>query len=496
VSTSIPLYTAAEVRELDRVAIEAAGIPGYTLMTRAGEAAWQVLVSSWPAAQRIVVVCGSGNNAGDGFVLARLAREAGLEVRVVQPGGTGELHGDARTAQEAWLASGGRTQVVAAADLAEADVIVDALLGSGLDRPLDGDYRAAVEAVNAVPVPVLALDIPTGLHADTGAILGAAVRAERTTTFIGRKRGLYTGAGPEVAGRVSLHELEVPESVYRAVHAAAGLVREPALGPLDARRPRTAHKGDHGHVLVVGGAAGMNGAVQLAGLAALRTGAGLVSLATRPEHAAALAAACPVLMSHGIAAGRDLAVLLERASVVVVGPGLGRSRWALDLLATVLQVARPLIVDADALNLLAREPLRRADWILTPHPGEAARLLGTTVSQVQADRFAAVTALVRDRDGVAVLKGAGTLIAAADTPVAVCGAGNPGMATAGSGDVLSGVIAALVAQGLELPEAATAGVCLHARAGDAAARDGERGMIATDILAELRGMLQAAGRPV
>jgi len=489
------LYTASQLRELDRGAIETAGIPGYTLMLRAGAAAWQVLGSSWPDARRLVVVCGTGNNGGDGYVLARLALKAGVRGQVLQLGDPDRIRGDALTARSDWLAAGGDTRPFDAQILTEADVIVDAMLGTGLERPLDGAWLAAVNAINTAPVPVLALDIPSGLHADTGSILAAAVRADYTATFIGRKRGLYTGQGAEVAGHISLHDLDVPAPVYRAVTASATLLTQPPLGRLGTPRPRTAHKGDHGHVLVVGGDHGMNGAVQLAGLAALRSGAGRVSLATRPEHAAAIAAACPVLMSLGAASGRALTALLGRATVVAIGPGLGRSRWAQDLLSTVLQSKLPLVVDADALNLLAREPQSCDRWILTPHPGEAARLLGVSIREVQADRFAAVTALVERYRGTAVLKGAGTLIGTGAAPVTVCAAGNPGMASAGSGDVLTGVIAGLAAQGLALPQAAGAGVCVHGLAGDVAAGSGERGLLATDVIAALRAVLQRFGEP-
>lgn len=492
-NTTTSLYTASQLRELDRAAIEAAGIPGYTLMTRAGAAAWQVLVSNWPDARTLAVVCGTGNNGGDGYVLARLALEAGYRVRVLQLGDAGRIQGAALAARDDWLAAGGETVPFAVQALTAADVIIDAMLGTGLERPPEGAWLVAVNAINALPAPVLALDIPSGLQADTGTVLGATVRADHTATFIGRKCGLYTGQGPDVAGHITLHDLGVPESVYREVTAAAYLVTEPPLGQLGKPRPRTAHKGDQGHVLVVGGDHGMNGAVQLAGLAALRTGAGLVSLATRPEHAAVIAAACPELMSHGIDSGRLLGRLLERATVVAIGPGLGRSRWAQDLLSAVLQRDLPLVVDADALNLVACEPVARDNWILTPHPGEAGRLLGLPARQVQADRFSALAALARTCGGIAVLKGAGTLVSTAGAPVAVCAAGNPGMASAGSGDVLTGVIAGLVAQGLALPQAAIAGVCVHGLAGDAAARAGERGMIATDVIAALRGILQRAG---
>jgi hydroxyethylthiazole kinase-like uncharacterized protein yjeF len=490
-TTTQPLYTAAQVRELDRIAIDEVGIPGYTLMSRAGAAAWEALRRDWPEARRIVVVCGTGNNGGDGYVLARLAREAHCRVTVLQLGDAGRIGGAALTAREAYVAAGGAVSAAEPARLAEAEVIVDALLGTGLERPLEGEWRATVEALNGAAAPVLAIDIPSGLHADTGAVLGAAVKADRTVTFIGRKQGLYTGDAADFTGAVAFSDLAVPASVYQRIPPPARLVTAPLLGKLARPRPRTAHKGAHGHVLVIGGDHGMTGAVRLAGEAALRVGAGLVSLATRVEHAAALSAACPELMSHGVGSARELFPLLARATVVAAGPGLGRSPWARSLLAAALESSLPLLVDADALNLLSREPLRRDDWVLTPHPGEAGRLLKLETAAVQQNRYAAVHALGDAYGGVVVLKGAGTLVYRAGAPIDVCAAGNPGMAAGGMGDVLSGVIAGLIAQGLDLARAATAGVCLHAMAGDRAAGTGERGMTARDVIGELRAVLNA-----
>lgn len=253
-------------------------------------------------------------------------------------------------------------------------------------------------------------------------------------------------------------------------------------------RARASHKGDYGHVLVVGGDHGMAGAVRLAGEAAARTGSGLVSIATRAAHAAVIAAACPELLCHGVECARDLRVLLQRASVVAIGPGLGQSAWAHDMLAAVLQMRLPRVVDADALNLLAQEPMQCDHWVLTPHPGEAARLLDMTTKQVQADRLQAAQALQQRYGGVCVLKGAGTLVCTSES-VAICEAGNPGMASGGMGDVLTGVIAGLLAQGLSLVDAACAGVYIHAKAGDRAAQEGERGLLASDVMPHLRKLV-------
>ena len=491
-----PLYTVAQVRQLDRRAIEQAGIPGYTLMSRAGKAAWDLIRNCWPDAHSLMILCGTGNNGGDGYVIARLALAAGYSVQVMQLGDTTRIRGDALTAREAYLAAGGRVEPFTGRMPGHVELVIDAMLGTGLERPPEGEWLAAVELLNAGMLPVLAVDIPSGLHADTGRELGTAVRADLTVTFIGRKPGLYTGQGPEIAGKVVFDDLQVPASVYLQVLVLAELLNG-VTGELPAlQRSRTAHKGKHGHVLVIGGEQGMSGAAQLAGLAALRSGAGLVSVATRPAHAAVMAAASPELMCHGISGAAELAPLLSRATVVAIGPGLGRSDWSRHLLSRVLESRLPLVVDADALNLLASEPVTRDNWIITPHPGEAGRLLAMPVADIQQDRLAAARELVDRYGGTAVLKGAGSVVCTADRPVAVCTAGNPGMATAGMGDVLTGVIAALVAQGLSLPDAAILGVCLHGQAGDRAAAAGERGMLARDLIDELRYLFNAQANAV
>ncbi|MDX9768089.1 MAG: NAD(P)H-hydrate dehydratase [Ectothiorhodospiraceae bacterium] len=477
------LYTAADLRELDRRAIQDYGIAGYELMTRAATAAFDDLRDRWPDAGSVAVLCGPGNNGGDGYVLARLAVNAGFAVTVLEFADPERLRGDAATARSDYLAAGGRPQPWSGA-LADADVIVDALLGTGLERPLEGVFTEAIAHVNASRRPVLALDVPSGLHADTGAVLGQAVRAELTSTFIGLKRGLFTADGPDHGGDIRFHDLDVP------AEANAGLVPVERLDISQIahhlrRRSRAAHKGLHGHLLVIGGDHGMGGAARMAGEAALRVGAGLVSLAIRPAHTAAITAARPELMCHGIERPSDLEPLLQRASVVAIGPGLGRGDWGRDLLAQVLETGLPLVVDADALIALADESARRDDWVLTPHPGEAARLLGTTTTAIQQDRFAAATAIRERFGGVCVLKGTGTLVAGPGG-VALCPAGNPGMASGGMGDVLTGVVAGLLAQHLSIETAARVGVTLHATAGDRAAAEGERGLLASDLFCWLR----------
>ncbi|WJW74826.1 NAD(P)H-hydrate dehydratase [Thiohalobacter sp. IOR34] len=483
----LPLYSAAQSRELDRRAIEQHGIPGYRLMNHAGGAAFAALRRHWPDARRIGVLCGAGNNAGDGYVLARLAAEAGYQVALCSLVDPGRLAGDARRAWQAARDAGLEVQPWRGR-LPAGEVQVDALLGTGLQRELAGEWRAAVEALNAAATPVLAIDIPSGLQADTGRVLGCAVRAELTVTFIARKLGLYTGEGPEHAGRVLFDGLAVPSEVYREIVPLASLIGKRWVRDRLPPRPRTAHKGQCGRVLVVGGQPGMGGAALLAGSAAARGGAGLVSVATAPAHAAALLAARPELMVHGVEGTMALRPLCQAADWLALGPGLGQGAWGRTLWAAALGSGRPLVVDADALNLLAAEPLRRDDWILTPHPGEAGRLLGCGAAAVQADRLAAVRELQARYGGVVLLKGAGTLIAAAEG-VWLSTSGNPGMASGGMGDALTGLIAALAAQGQAPAVAATAGAWLHGAAGDRAARGGERGLLAGDLIEALRGVL-------
>lgn len=484
------LYTAAQVRELDRRAIEREGIPADTLMARAGEAAFALLRTRWPRARRVVVICGSGNNGGDGYVLARRAQESGLAPLAVAFGRP--LAGAARAAFEACARAGVEVREFDGHLPEDAEVIVDALLGTGLARAVEGAHRAAIEAMNRAACPVLAIDVPSGLHADTGAILGVAVRAAATMTFLGAKLGLYTGAGRDCAGQIHVDDLGVPETVYAGIVPAARCIVPEALAPVLAPRSRHGHKGDYGHVLIVGGGEGMPGAARLAGEAAYRAGAGLVSVAAHPSSAAAIPAARPELIAHGVARAAELAPLLRVADVIAIGPGLGQSAWAQHMLAAALEAGRPLVIDADALNLLAAEAGQRADWILTPHPGEAARLLRSSAAQVQADRPRAARALAARYGGTIVLKGSGTLVAeAARDTIALCDRGNPGMASGGMGDVLTGIVAGLLAQGVPRYEAACLGVWVHAAAGDDAARAGEAGLLAADLYEPLRLRLNA-----
>ena len=476
------LHTVKQMREIDRAALAALGIGGSELMRRAAGDALRSLQRHWPQARRIRVYCGPGNNGGDGFLLGVLAREAGLQVDIVALDCSAQ--GDAAAARAAW-SDGGRPihAVDACGGLPEPDVQVDALYGIGLNRAPEPAVARLIERINEGGVPILALDVPSGVDADTGQCPGAAVRAAVTVTFIADKRGLHTGSAVDHVGVLELATLGVPASVFAQMVADAQLLDARVLPP----RSRQANKGDYGHLLVIGGGKGMAGAVHLAGEAALRAGAGLVSVATGADHVSALNAARPELMAHGVDGPQTLQPLLERADTLALGPGLGQSAWAHALWLTALDSGKPLVLDADGLNLLAREPRRfDAPTVLTPHPGEAARLLGSTVEAVEQDRFASARELASRFAAVVVLKGAGSLVADSHGRLDVCPWGNPGMASGGMGDLLTGVIAALLAQGCSAREAACVGVGLHARAGDLAAQGGERGLLASDLLAPLR----------
>jgi NAD(P)H-hydrate epimerase len=485
------IYSIEQVRAFDRHAIEVLNIDGFELMQRAGRSALDFLTSQWPDARSLVVYCGAGNNAGDGYVLAALAASKGLTAKVIAVVDPNGLAGDAARALALAREAGIEAVTFGGAfDSAEADVVVDALLGSGITRPVDGPIAEAVRAIAGAARPVLALDIPTGIDGDSGMVQGIAVRADATITFVGLKAGLYLGEGPAWRGRLAFSGLDLPPEVYAGSQAVLRRLDESDSATLLRPRSRMAHKGLNGRVLIVGGAAGMAGAARLAAEAALRAGAGLVHAAVEPASVASVMADRPEIMCRGIAAPAELKELVASVDVIVVGPGLGRDAWGQSMADALLAGETPLVADADALNYLAAHRRQRKNWVLTPHPAEAARLLGDSTAAVQAGRREAVITLARDFGAIAVLKGACSLIAEVTDSnndiVSVCDYGNPGMATGGTGDVLAGVLGGLVAQFGLSRRVVEAGVLIHALAGDDAASDGERGLIATDLMAHIR----------
>ncbi len=478
------LYSAAQVRDLDARLI-AAGTPGFELMQRAAHATWRAIRRRWPKASELTVLAGHGNNAGDGYLVASLAHKTGWQVRVLAVGDPAALQGDAALAYAA--ASGVNIQPWANQTMA--GIVVDALLGTGLQGDVRDPYRSAIEAINASGLPVAAVDIPSGLCADTGHCLGVAVRADLTVTFIGLKMGMLTGDAPDLIGQLIFDDLQADKAIVAQAPVTAKRLDKTSL-PFLAPRPRTAHKGMYGRVLIIGGDHGFGGAALLSAESALRSGAGMVTLATRTEHVPAALTRMPEIMSAGIHSANQLMTLIEAASVLVVGPGLGQDSWGRSLLSAAANADRPQVWDADALNQLATgQVVLPKNSVITPHPGEAARLLGISTQEVQNDRAAAAHALARKFNAVCVLKGSGSLIADVEGRLALCDRGHPAMATAGLGDVLAGLTGALMAQHMSAFDAACLAVWLHASAGQKIGASG-RGMAASDIIPAIRQLLE------
>lgn len=483
-----PIHTCQQARDLDRLVIEQFGIPGYELMSRAGCGAFKVLQKYWPQCRKIAVLCGRGNNGGDGYILASAALNAGICTNVFCLGQP--TTSDSESAYNEFCQLGGTVETIHESIAFEMyDVVVDALFGSGLGRNIEGQLRQLLRNVNARGKAVLSLDIPSGLGGDTGEVRGEALQADVTVTFMSTKLGLVTDSGKDHRGILELDTLQIPSAAYDQVAEVATLIDTETLAARKLKRKASTHKGSVGHVLIVGGNNTMQGAALMAGQAACRAGAGLVSIATISGSAELITASAPQIRGFPVDNSTDLLDLLESCDVTGVGPGLGQDAWANRVWESVQQVTIRLVVDADALNLLAKKPQRRVDWILTPHPGEAGRLLSCSTREVQEDRISAAHAIVDRYGGICVLKGSGTIVAGGQRTW-ICDRGNPGMAAGGMGDVLTGVISALWAQGLTAEEAACLGVWLHACAGDDSANQaGEIGMIATDLLPGIRSNL-------
>lgn len=483
----VALYQNQTIRELERLAAES-GIDAYELMLRAGKAAFEILIKRWSTIKEITVCCGKGNNGGDGLVVACLAHKRGLKVNVYSLIPPSDYNGPSAQAVKACEKQGLSIQPFPMPPSFKGDLIVDALFGSSLQGEIKSPYSEIITAINEAKQSVLAIDVPSGINVDTGEAQAMAVKADLTITFIGLKQGLYTARAPAYCGEVVLASLDLPGLLFSRIKTHTKLLDWSKVQHLlPSRRERDAYKGNYGHVLVIGGDYGMGGAVRMAAEAAARVGAGLVTVATRPEHVSIVSGSRPELMCYQVADVHDLENLLESATVIVIGPGLGKSDWAKALLNKVLITKIPKVLDADSLNLLAESPTQREDWILTPHPGEASRLVNVSCQEIQSNRFKAIRRLSRRYRGVIVLKGAGTLIKGRGKEISVCSGGNPGMASGGMGDILSGVIGGLLAQRLSLVAAAQGGVFIHSLAADRAAEEGgERGLLATDLFPHLR----------
>lgn len=490
----LPVVTAEEMRALDRATMDEVGIPGFTLMETAGrgvaDAALAMLAGARPPSGEIsvAVICGPGNNGGDGFVIARVLRSRGVDAIAYLAVERGALKGDAKAHCEVLERSGGVILSIATAAelearreaIARAALAIDALFGIGLERKVEGHLAAVIGAINAAPLR-LAVDLPSGLHTDTGKTLGASVTAHRTATIATLKPVLVSSPGFARCGELAVIDIGVPPGL---VLAHAGLVERSDVQRWLPQPTLLDHKGKRGHLVVVSGQPEMRGAGRLAAMAGLRVGAGLVTLVGIGEVDAP-----DSVMTKQLRHPAELAGVLEGKAAVVVGPGLGTGSVALALVTQVLATGVPAVLDADALNLLAESPTLLASAagpiVITPHPGEAARLLDLTTQEVEADRLGAARALAAKTRAVVVLKGARTITCDGtihDEHCAINPTGSPALATAGSGDVLAGAIGALISQGCPPADAARAAVYVHGLAGEALARQhGARGVISSDL---------------
>ncbi len=506
------LVSSEEMRQLDRQVIEQIGVPGVVLMDAAGRGVADLIVRivDVPRA-RVVVYAGAGNNGGDGFVAARHLANRGATVQVVLCAPAAKVTGDAHTHLYACKRSNveildGASEGAlkeAAQRAAGADVVVDALFGTGLSRPIEGHLAQAVEVINGHRGIRVAVDIPSGLSADLGVPLGACVRADHTVTFAFAKRGLVSAPGFIFAGTVHVVDIGIPERLARERGIRARLLGDDVLAALTASPDPLAHKGTHGHVLVLAGSTGKTGAALLAGRAALRSGAGLVTLAAPEDARAGLDGRVPELMTAWYGKdGSEIDPLLDGKRALAAGPGVRTDAPMRAILARVVNaaIARDLavVLDADGLNHLAEDARildgasERANVVLTPHPGEAARLAQLSTAQVQDDRIGCAERLALQHHAVVVLKGARTVIAAPDGRLAICPTGNPAMGSGGTGDALTGCIAALLARGLDGFEAACAGAYWHGAAGDLVVRaQGPQGLLASDLIEALPRALAA-----
>lgn len=485
IASNSQLYTSQQAYRLDQKFIES-GVVAIQLMKRAAEAAYKLLQQHYSNCP-VRIFCGGGNNGGDGYALAGLLAQRNCLVDVVQLVPTNLLKNDVLVAAQFAEENGVKFYPLGAQPEIKNAVLVDALLGIGAKGAPRIEFANAIDWMNQSGLPILALDLPSGLDADTGYAAGSVVCASKTISFIVLKAGSLTGKGPAVCGELILADLQIPSELLEQQKAESEIIQLESSFDFLALRKADAHKGNFGHVMIIGGDIGYGGAALMAAEAAARTGAGLVSLVTRPEHIAASLVRCPEIMARGVVSGQELETLLSRPTVLVVGPGLGRSPWSEQMLQQAVKSGLPMVLDADALNILSEGRVvpfgTKGQWLITPHPAEAARLLGCTTDEIQQDRFESIKKLVARFNATVILKGAGSLVLGDSGKVGLISAGNPGMATGGMGDVLSGILGGLLAQGLSMEHAANLGALIHAVAADGAAEErGQPSLMATDLL--------------
>jgi hydroxyethylthiazole kinase-like uncharacterized protein yjeF len=504
------LLTAAEMREYDRTTIETFKIPGIILMELAGRACAEKalqLLNNRKKTKRVVVVCGAGNNGGDGYVIARHLENAGCSVTTLLFCDRNKIQGDARVHFDALEAMGSDILEVSGLEtlrqhllmLEKTDLLVDAVFGTGLARDITGPIAEMLTLLDLLPCLRLAVDIPSGIDADTGAIRGVALHADATVTFAHYKRGHFLYPGRTFCGELQRADISIPTQLVDALGASCHLLHEESIRPLCKPRTATSYKNTFGHLLILAGSEGKSGAALLCSRASLRSGAGLVTLATPASLRPSLEGRFPELMIEALGqtlsedSWEEAQPLLANKTALALGPGLGSAAAAFARRAA-LESTLPMVIDADGLNVfagaLSELQNARGPRILTPHHGEAARLLGVSTLDIGKQRIDAALRLARESRAVVVLKGADSLVASPSGELFVNSSGNPGLAKAGSGDVLTGVIAALLAQGFTTLDAAKAGVYIHGAAADEARKTtGERGMLPSDVIDSLPRVL-------
>ncbi len=478
-------FDTKSIREIENLALLDEGID--RLMEKAGKAIFDHL-SQLDNNKSVIVFCGPGNNGGDGYVTARLAKLAGLNVQVYFTHDPNELPEPALNAYKKCQNVGVSIAKFSNEKEYTADVCIDALLGIGITRDVSGVIADAVKAINLLQAYTICVDVPSGVDSNTGNILGIAVKGDVTITFIANKLGLVTGKGLNYCGLVSVASLDVPLSLYQNVAAVGQIISSVEIKKKLLPRVRDSHKGTFGNVLIIGGDEGMAGAVIMAASGALRAGAGKVTVATHPSHAMQITNDRPETIVMPVAKVDELQPLLASNDVVVFGPGMRDSSWS-NMMWDGLDFTGTIILDAGGLRLLAKDQKKNNNWILTPHPGEAADLLNISNNAISQDRYHAARSIANEYGGCVVLKGAGSIVCTVDSPYYICTNGNPGMASAGMGDVLSGIIAGIAVNGLDNLISTKLGVLIHALAGDMAAASHQRGLLAMDLMPHIRKLV-------
>ncbi|WP_143870335.1 NAD(P)H-hydrate dehydratase [Catenovulum sediminis] len=485
------LYTPEQVKNSEKWAAQQQGLSLFELMQKAGEAIFELIENCFFKEKTLCILLGKGNNAGDGFVVARLAHTAGWHVELATMPGCQSWSGEAQQAL-AQLPDSIHFKNVESCDFSSFSVIVDAVFGIGLNKIVKPEWSVIFDAVNQAGRLVISADVPSGLNAHTGDVMGNAIKATHTVTFIALKSGLFTADAGDYCGEIHFAPLDVAQHVEKANQAYFRLLQLSEQKFYFKPRARNSHKGQFGRLLCIGGDRGMSGAIRIAAEGALRAGAGTVSVITHPDNVVQVSQGRPELMVYGVnGITTEAKTLMQQADAIVIGPGLGRSGWANGLMQIACELEQNKVVDADALHWLAEHAVKKNNWILTPHPGEAGVLLQQSSSHIQHDRYAAAQQIQARYGGVCILKGHGSLIASSQD-TSVCQAGNPGMASGGMGDLLAGICGAFIAQGFAPTLAAELAVVVHAQAGDEAAKQGERGMIASDLMSFVRQCVNQA----